>query len=63
MTSVGVFADLTDQTMPLPAAPALADVVGVADELGVERLPYHVFDWDDAQMLRRLDRTRASLPA
>jgi hypothetical protein len=48
---------------PLPAAPALADVVGVADDLGVERVLYHVFDGNNTQMLRRLDRAHAAMPA
>jgi probable F420-dependent oxidoreductase len=47
---------------PLPAAPGLAEVVKVADDLGVERVLYHVFDGDDAQMLSRLDRARTALP-
>jgi probable F420-dependent oxidoreductase len=46
---------------PLPTAPDLADVVRVAEELGVERVLYHVFEGDEAQMLRRLDRAHAAL--
>jgi probable F420-dependent oxidoreductase len=48
---------------PFPDAPDVAEVVRIADDLGVERVLYHVFDGNDTQMLRRLDRARASLPA
>ena len=47
---------------PLRAAPDLAEVVGVADDLGIERVLNHVFDGDDAHMLRRLDRASSALP-
>jgi hypothetical protein len=46
---------------PLPTGPDFGEVVRVADALGVERVLYHVFDGDDAQMLRRLDRARTEL--
>ena len=36
--------------------------MSVADELGVERVLYHVFDGNETQMLRRLDRARSSMP-
>ena len=46
---------------PFPDAPDLAEVMGVADELAIERVLYHVFDGNDTQMLRRLDRARTEL--
>lgn len=46
---------------PFPDGPDFAEVVRVADALGVERVLYHVFDGNDAQMLRRLDRARAEV--
>jgi probable F420-dependent oxidoreductase len=46
---------------PFRDAPELAEVVAIADALGVERVLYHVFEGDDTQMLRRLDRARAAL--
>jgi len=48
---------------PVRGAPPLQDVVDAADELGVERVLYHVFDGDPDQMLRRLDRAVAAVRA
>lgn len=47
---------------PLPGALPFADTLLQAAELGVERVLYHVFDGDEARMVRRLDRAAASLP-
>jgi probable F420-dependent oxidoreductase len=48
---------------PLPSASPLQDVVARAEELGVDRVLYHVFDGDRDRMLRRLDRAVAALPS
>jgi hypothetical protein len=48
---------------PLPSATPLHDIVARAEELGIDRVLYHVFDGDRDRMLRRLDRAVAVLPS
>ena len=48
---------------PFREGPEFSKVIEVAETLGVERVLYHVFEGDDAQMLRRLDRARADVGA
>jgi probable F420-dependent oxidoreductase len=48
---------------PLPDATPFRDVIARAEDLGVDRVLYHVFDGDRDRMLRRLDRAAAVLPS
>jgi probable F420-dependent oxidoreductase len=47
---------------PLPDAPSFGDTLGLADDLGAERVLYHVFEGNRDAMLRRLDRAAATRP-
>jgi probable F420-dependent oxidoreductase len=46
---------------PLPDAAPFEETIAIADELAVERVLYHVFEGDEARMLRRLDRAASAV--